>query len=334
MLRIGVLGSGVMGAAHIRTLAAEVSGASVSAAFDVDRGRAAEAVSGLDEVRLHADPHALIEDDRVDAVLVASPDATHEEFVLACLAVGKPVLCEKPLAPTVDGCLKIVESERSLGRRLVTVGFMRRYDPGFVELKRLLSDGEVGAALMLHCVHRNPSAMPELPSEVVVTGSAVHEIDLARWLLGSELAFASAHRPRRSSLVWGATQDPQFLVFETADGVIVDVDVFVNAQYGYDVRCELVGERGAVSLGEATPTVLRSDLRAARAVPRDWRDRFADAYRRELQDWVSHAARGGAGGASAWDGYVATAVARTAVAALEDGGRHPVRLADRPAIYG
>ncbi len=333
-LGVGVLGSGVMGAAHIRTLATAVSGSGVSAAFDVDRERAAEAVDGLDGVRLHADPHALIEDDRVDAVLIASPDATHEEFVLACLAAGKPVLCEKPLAPTVDGCLKIVESEQALGRRLVSVGFMRRYDPGHVELKRLLDDGEIGDALMLHCVHRNRSAIPELPSEVLVTGSAVHEIDLARWLLGTELAYATVHRPRRSALVWGATQDPQFLVFETVDGVVVDVEVFVNAQYGYDVRCELVGERGAVTLDQPAVTVVRGDLREARAVPRDWRDRFAHAYRRELQDWVDHAAASGACGATAWDGYVATAVARTAVAALEDGGRHPVQLAERPGLYG
>lgn len=332
-VRVGVIGTGVMGAAHVAMLSSEVAGAKVAATFDLDADRAAEAVAGLPGVRLHADPIALIDDPEVDAVLVASSDATHEEFVLACLAVGKPVLCEKPLTPDVRGCLKIVEAEQSLGRRLLSVGFMRRYDPGYAELKRMLDGGEIGAALLLHCVHRNPIALPELPSEVLVTGSAVHEIDTARWLLGSEIASVSAHPPRRSSLVWGATQDPQFLVFVTADGVVVDVEVFVNAQYGYDVRCELVGERGAVTLGSPARTLVRAESREARAVPRDWRERFAEAYRRELQDWVDHAARGAACAATAWDGYVATAVAQAALVALADGERHPVRLAERPPLY-
>src|SRR5581483_10909249 len=110
-------------------------------------------------------------------------------------------------------------------------------------MKQLLDAGRIGAALVLHCVHRNPSAPPDVSSGTIITNSAIHEIDLARWLLADEISAATVHRQRR-----GRTPDPLVLILEAASGALVDVEVFVNARYGYDVRCELVGEEGAVSL--------------------------------------------------------------------------------------
>jgi myo-inositol 2-dehydrogenase/D-chiro-inositol 1-dehydrogenase len=125
-IRVGIIGTGVMGADHARLLTGAVSGATVSAVFDVDRERAATVADASARARVLADPIELIGDGAVDAVLVASSDPTHEEFVLASIAAGKPVLCEKPLAPTVEGCARILDAETAFGSRLVTVGFMRR----------------------------------------------------------------------------------------------------------------------------------------------------------------------------------------------------------------
>jgi myo-inositol 2-dehydrogenase/D-chiro-inositol 1-dehydrogenase len=321
LVRIGVIGAGVMGADHVRTLATSVAGAQILTVADLDQSRAAAAVAaaGLTDVKLVGDPHQVIADPGLDAVLVASADATHEELVLACLREGKHVLCEKPLTPTTDGALRIVAAEVSLGRRLVTVGFMRRYDPGYTELKAGLLAGRLGETLMLHCVHRNAKSPPGTPSPQLISGSAVHEFDITRWLLNDEIERVTVHHGRRSSLVVGQTDDPMLIVAETAAGVLVDVEVFVNCQYGYDVRCELVGETGTSSL-DGTVGV-------------DWRDRFADAYRLELQDWVRGAATGEQRGATAWDGYAATAVAAAGVDALESGGPAVVSLATRPDLY-
>jgi len=328
IIRIGIIGTGVMGADHARTLRATISGASVEAVFDVDARRAATAAAGA---RVLDDPLALIKDVEVDAVLIASSDATHEDFVLASIAAGKPVLCEKPLAPDVAGCLRIIDAELAAGRRLVSVGFMRRYDAGYTSLRRTLAAGEIGAPLLMHCVHRNVSVPDGFTGSMLVTSSAAHEIDITRWLLGEEIVAVTSHRPRASSLV-GALPDPQFLVFETASGVLVDVEVFVNARYGYDVRCELVGERGTATLAPEAPTLVRRDGSASRAIPHDWRDRFAGAYAHELQDWVDGIGAGAARGASAWDGYAATAVAQAGVAALESG-RTAVELVTKPPLY-
>ena len=331
-IRVGIIGAGLMGADHARLLGTVIAGATVGAVYDLDRDRAQAAAAHVHDARVLDDPFALIKDKDIDAVLVASSDDSHEQFVLAGLDAGKPVLCEKPLASTAAGCLRIVDAEVAIGRRLVSVGFMRRYDAGYLELRRTLDDGGLGGPLLLHCIHRNPSASAGWPSRMLITSSAVHEIDISRWLLGEEVAAVTAYRPRRSSLVGGDTQDPQFLVLETESGVLVDVEIFVNARYGYDVRCELVCEEGAVSIGVDAGNVLRHNGTVSSGVAHDWRDRFADAYRRELQDWVDGIAAGVARGASAWDGYVASAVAESCVAALESGKRRPIELVAKPAL--
>jgi myo-inositol 2-dehydrogenase/D-chiro-inositol 1-dehydrogenase len=332
-VRVGIIGTGVMGTDHARLLGGSVSGALVTALADVDLARAGAVARTIPGARVLADPFALIRDDAVDAVLVASSDQTHEEYVLAGIAAGKPVLCEKPLAPTVPGCRRILAAESGAGRRLVSVGFMRRYDPGYQEMKGVLAGGSIGLPLLLHCVHRNVGGAVDLPSAALITGSAVHEIDISRWLLGAEVTAVTVHTPRASRAV-GSTRDPQLLVLETTAGVLIDVEVFVSARYGYDVRCELVGEEGTVSLDAPPATVRRQAGVAGRALPGDWRPRFAEAYRRELQDWIDGLRAGGPPrGASAWDGYVATAVAQAGVTALESGVRQPVDLDPRPGLY-
>jgi myo-inositol 2-dehydrogenase/D-chiro-inositol 1-dehydrogenase len=109
--------------------------------------------------------------------------------------------------------------------------------------------------------------------------------------------------------------------------------MFVNCRYGYDIRCELVGETGTASLPEPAAGHVRSDGRHWVTVPPDWRVRFVDAYDREVQEWVDGVRAGEITGPSAWDGYATTAVAETCVAALDAGGRLEVELVERPAFY-
>src|SRR5688500_9172605 len=175
-LRIGVIGTGIMGSDHARTIAGSIKGALVFAVSDKDRDRASAIAFETRAPRVHAQARALIDDPDVEAVLIASPDPTHEDLVLACLEAGKPVLCEKPLAPTIAGCLRIVAAETAMGRRLVQVGFMRRFDPGYLAMKAALATGQAGAPLLMHCVHRNASVPPFFDSGMLISNSAVHEI--------------------------------------------------------------------------------------------------------------------------------------------------------------
>ena len=315
--RIGIIGLGAMGAGHLRTFA-DVPWAEVVAVSDVDVARA-RLVAG-DGPEVLADPFELVRAAGVDAVLIASSDDTHADFVLACLEAGKPALCEKPLAPTGAASLAVAQAEAAIGRRLVQVGFMRRFDPRYAEVKRGLDEGRVGSPLFLHCAHRNASVPPTYTSEMLITSSLTHEIDVARWLTGDEIVSATVLSPRPTSRAVNGIRDPQFAILETEGGVLVDVEVFVNAGYGYDIRCELVGETGTLSLEPAvTPGFL---------------ERFADAYRTELGAWVGAIANGGPTGPTAWDGYAASAVADACLQSLASRCTVEVELAERPALYG
>ncbi|MET8569436.1 Gfo/Idh/MocA family oxidoreductase [Streptomyces sp. NPDC004783] len=333
LLGVAVLGAGHMGADHIRRLDRRVSGARVAAVADPDTERAKEAVAGIDGVLVHAETEAALDAPGVEAVLIASPGEAHEEALLAAFARGLPVLCEKPMVPDSAGALRVVEAEARLGRRLAQIGFMRRYDTEYRELKLLLDGGRLGRPLMLHCVHRNVSSPPDFTSAMLVNSSVSHEIDAARWLLGQELTAVTVLRPRPSGGAPAGLLDPQFVLFETDGGALVDVEVFVNCGFGYEVRCEAVCEAGSARIGEArTMTVTRAGG-AGQEVPQDCLVRFADAYDREVRAWVDATRRGRVTGASAWDGYAASVVAEAGVRALETGVRTVVETAPRPAPH-
>lgn len=311
---VGVIGAGMMGTDHVRTLTTAVEGAHVAAVADAELARA-EAAAALGGGRAIADPHELIADPAVERVVVASLDATHEEFVVACIEAGKPVLCEKPLAATAEACLRVLDAEVARGRRFVSLGFMRRFDPAYGAIKQGLENGGVGDVLVVHCAHRNAVAPPIYTSEMLITSSCVHEIDINRWLLGEEIVAATVRTPRSTRQAPNGLRDPLIVLLETASGVLIDIEVFVNARYGYDIRCELVGETGT--------------LRLAEQVEPDFRARFATAYRRELDCWV----QGLEDGPSAWDGYAANAVADACLESLGTGERAEVEMAARPALY-
>jgi len=333
LLGVAVLGAGHMGADHVRRLAGVVSGARVAAVADPDTARAEEAVAGLDAVTVHTEAEAALDAPGVEAVLIASPGPAHQEALLAAFDRGLPVLCEKPMVPDTAGALRVLEAEARLGRRLAQIGFMRRYDAEYRRLKALLDDGRLGRPLMLHCVHRNVSSPPDFTSAMLVDSSVSHEIDAARWLLGQELTSVTVLRPRSSSGAPQGLLDPQFVLFETADGALVDVEVFVNCGFGYQVRCEAVCEAGSARIGDDHGVLVTARGAAGAEVPQDYLVRFADAYDREVQAWVDATRRGRVTGPSVWDGYAASAVAEAGVRALGSGARVAVELAPRPGLY-
>jgi len=338
-VRVGVIGVGMIGQDHIRRITQVLTGGCVTAVNDVDAARAGQVAAGLPSVGQHrAVTHAtaqdLIADGNVDAVLVASWGPAHEEQVVAAIAAGKPVFCEKPLAPSSAACQRIMDAEMAAGRRLVQVGFMRRYDAGYRAMKAALDDGGLGAPLLMHCAHRNPS-VPDygFTTEMIISDSAVHEMDVVRWLFGEEIVAASVLTPRRSGQAPEGLQDPLILLLEMAGGVLVDDELFLNAGYGYDVRGEVVCETGTVALADVSEVIVRSGNRHGGRVPVDWRDRFIRAYDAELQEWLNAVAAGTSTGPASWDGFAAAVVTDAALEALRTGQRTAVSMPERPEFY-
>jgi myo-inositol 2-dehydrogenase/D-chiro-inositol 1-dehydrogenase len=201
-------------------------------------------------------------------------------------------------------------------------------------MKAAIDDGSIGTPLLMHCAHRNPSAPPYgFTTDMIISDSSVHEIDIVRWLFGEEIVAANVLRPRRSGHAPEGVQDPLILLLEMAGGALVDDELFVNAQYGYDVRGEVVGETGTVALADTSEVIVRTGNQHGGRVPVDWRDRFIHAYDVELQDWLNAVAAGTATGPTAWDGYAAAAVTDAALAALASGQRTTVTMPERPDFY-
>ncbi len=330
-LRIAVLGVGMMGADHVARITSRISGARVTVVNDYLTEKAEQIAGSVPGARVAADPLDAIAAEDVDAVLLATPGPTHEKQLLACLEHRKPVLCEKPLTTDVATSLEVVRREAELDKPLIQVGFMRRFDPEYQQLKALIDGGELGQPLVMHCVHRNPAVPPSFDSAMIVKDSLVHEVDVTRFLLGEEIAAVQIIRPTPNPAAPVGLQDPQIAIFETTSGRHVDVEVFVTTGVAYEVRTEVVGERGSATIGLDVGLIRKSSPGAwgGRITP-GFRERFGLAYDIEVQRWVD-AARSGTNvdGPTAWDGYAAAAVCAAGVRSLETGERAAVELAER-----
>ncbi|MGY1643381.1 Gfo/Idh/MocA family protein [Geodermatophilus sp. SYSU D00703] len=340
-LRVAVLGVGLMGADHVARIHSRISGARVTVVSDAFADKAEEVAATVPGCRVVADPRAAIADPEVDAVVIATPGEFHEEQVLACIAHDKPVLCEKPLTMDADSSLALVRAEdeyaERTGRRLVQVGFMRRFDPEYAQLRTLIASGEIGEPLVVHCAHRNAGVHARFTTEMMVTDSVVHEVDVTRFLLDEEIAAVTVVRPRATRHAREGLSDPLLVLFETTSGRVVDVECFVSTGVGYEVRTEVVGEDGSAMIGLDLGLVRQSagagGATRGTAVAPDFRQRFGRAYDIELQRWVDAARRGTVDGPGVWDGYAASAVCAAGVQALRSGQRTEVRLAARGGTW-
>ena len=331
-LRIAVLGLGMMGAFHLDALTSRVHGARVTVVSDVVAEKA-EGLAARVGSRVVSDPIAAIGDSEVDAVLIATPGASHEAQVNACLEAGKPVLCEKPLTTDVASAYAIVQQEAALGRPLIQVGFMRRFDREYVTLKELITSGGLGNPLIVHCAHRNPAVPNFFDSEYMVRDSVVHEVDVARFLLDEEIRSVQILKGVATSAAPPGTNDPMIVVFETESGRLVTDEIYVRTGVAYEVRTEVVGERGSAIIGlDQNLQVKTPDGRwGGRSTP-SFVERFGQAYDTELQRWVDAARNGTIDGPGAWDGYAAVAVCEAGVQALRTDAKVDVALLPKPAV--
>ena len=340
-LGIGVIGAGIMGADHVATISTAISGAEVRAIADIDPKRAELIASRVPGAKALPSAESLIESPEVDGVIIASNDATHAQYVIACIAARKPVLSEKPLAPTVAECERILSLEQAAGARVVQVGFMRRFDPGYVELRQRIASEEVGTPILAHCVHRNVDVPAGWTSETTVFSSASHEIDVMPWVFGRDVIRVNWFSP--TPLTAGSLCDPQVVILELEGGALIFDELFVRSGYGYEIRCEVVGRTGTIELAPIARVVGRSGLKVSQDFPPDWRGRFAEAYRRELQTWVNAISRwrlgnvesavGPVDGPDAWDGYRAAIVAQTVLISMSQGGPAVVESMVSPELY-
>lgn len=334
MLRVGVIGTGGIGRAHVDRIAASIPDARVVAVNDINE-ESARTVAKQYQVRYEGDPHRLIQSEDVDAVIITTWDKTHEEFVVAAIRTGKYVFCEKPLSDTTQGCKNIMEAEIAGGKKLLMVGFMRRYDKGYRQLKEALSTGDIGAPLLVHAQHRNAAPTGEKHTTAMsVNGALVHEFDITSWLLDDEYVSAQMICPKSTRNADQDLIDPQMVILKTRSGIHIDLEIFMNCRYGYDIQCELVCEEGTVRLPDPDKAVFRHSGACSYKIDSGWAKRFEEAYETEMKEWVDAVLRDDLSGCpTAWDGYVAAAVAEACTKARITDEIVAITMVTKPDFY-
>ena len=325
MLKIGLIGCGAIGRDHCRRIIETVPGATVVAVSDYVAAAADETAAKYGIRSFGDDCNGMIADPEVEAVVITSIDPTHHDYVMEVLKYEKWCFCEKPLSQNAKDCEEIIAREQEIGKRLVQVGFMRRYDRGYAEMKRIIDSGELGAPLLINGV----------------TNVASHELDICRWLLGDEYEDAQCVRVRQSANSNKGYDNPQVMLMRTKKGCFIDVEVQVADGYGYDIQCEVVCENGTVKLPDPYAVVRRSrpagwdsvDPAESMPIMTDWKERFIEAYDIEFCRWVQSIENGKLTGPSAWDGYAACVAGDALNASRGTSQFLKVETIEKPEMY-
>lgn len=334
VLKIGIIGCGAIGKDHCRRIIETVPGATVVAVSDYVAAAADDTAAKYGIKSYGNDCDGMIKDPEVEAVVITSIDPTHHDYVMKTLAEEKWCFCEKPLSQNAADCEDIIKREQEIGKRLVQVGFMRHYDRGYAEMKRIIDSGELGAPLMIHACHRNVSQPDGFQTEMGVSNVAIHELDICRWLLGDEYKSGQVLKVRQSACSTKGYDNPQIVLLETQSGARIDVEVQVADAYGYDIQCQVVCEKGTVNLPDPYAVVKRSNATRSFPILTDWKDRFIEAYDIELTHWVKTLEeKGEPDGPSAWDGYAACVAADTLNRSRGTNQFLSIEMMDKPALY-
>jgi myo-inositol 2-dehydrogenase/D-chiro-inositol 1-dehydrogenase len=255
-------------------------------------------------------------------------------LTLACLQAGKPVLSEKPLATTVEDAVRVLEAEVALGQRLVSVGFMRRFDPQHMAVKTSVEGGGLGRPLLFKGVHRNAAVPYGTTGETILINSAGHDFDSTRWLLGGEVQEVYVRGLRSRADLHQDTKDLMLIEMGLTNNTLADIEVYVNADYGYEVSAEVVCQCGSAITTLADNILLRSAKQRVHPIPKDWLDRFQDAYVMEVREWVESIQEGRPfRGASTWDGYMTMLITGACIESFHSCAVTSLKVTDKPPLY-
>ena len=291
---IGIIGVGVMGRGHALYLSDYVKGGKVVAIYDTNLATAqnvAKEVFKKTKVlpKVYKDLSMILDDQLVKAVIIASPDHLHANHLEKAILAGKDVLCEKPLASKEKDARKVAKLARN-SKSIVGIGFMRRFDRPYQDLKREIESGKYGKVLQIRCTSRNVSS-PTATTALLLTNVAVHEIDIIRWLLGEEIVSVGVNFAKTTSKANSHLSDPISVNCHTESGVLVTIDICANSTYGYEVGMEVITENGSLvieNLGQLNIAYnFKLPTRKGGTLHKDWMGRFKPAYIAELKAFVN-----------------------------------------------
>jgi inositol 2-dehydrogenase len=333
-LGVGVVGVGTLGRRHAENLRHSVPGAHLVAVSDSDLKRASEVASELEIEHSYNSIEALVERDDVQAIVIASPSKFHASGIQVAAKAGKSVFCEKPLALELEEADAALKAVAQAGVQL-QIGFMRRYDLAYLNARKRIEAGEIGDPVIFKSVGRDkepppPSFLQSNVNGTLFSDAAIHDFDLVRWLMGDEVVAVHCFA--------GLLACPELAQFNDIDACLVNlrlarggignVEAFRKSTYGYDIRTEILGTKGALHVGclRHTADSVLTGAGILYDVVDHWLTRFAEAYVGEMRSFVGAILAGKSVGPTGDDGRHALAIALTAEQSFKQA--RPVRLAE------
>lgn len=329
-IRLGLIGAGRMGSFHGQTAALHIPGASLVAIADPTPGQAARLAATLGVQRVYTDPQHLLDDPEVDGILIAAPARSHAELVISAAEAGKGIFCEKPMAITLDEADRAIAAAAQANVTL-QVGFNRRFVRGFREAHLDVVSGRIGTPQLLRSLTRDPglSNPAGVPQWTIFLETLIHDFDTLRYLNpGAEAVevFVMADALVAPAYKSKGLLDTAVVTIRFDNGAIATAEANFQAVYGYDVRGEVFGSAGMLTMGSITQSSMLRYL--ADGIQTDTQrmdtDLLRDAYIAELTHFVDCLRSGQKPRASGEDARAALAIARACIESVQQG--KPVRL--------
>ncbi|MDP8939659.1 MAG: Gfo/Idh/MocA family oxidoreductase, partial [Actinomycetota bacterium] len=191
----------------------------------------------------------------------------------------------------------------------------------------------IGQPVLFKGTHRNAGALPGTSSESILVNSAIHDLDSARWMLDGEIEEVYVDGTNTGAAADDEVWDLQVIQLRLEGGRLANIEVYVNAGYGYEVDLEVVGDAGTIHIAPANAPELRKERYAGRTVEGDWLERFPEAYVLEMRRWIEDLRGGKLTGPDAWDGYISLLAVESCIASLQSGSKELFESPERPELY-
>lgn len=326
-LNIAVLGLGRLGFAHAQNLSQNVKGADLKLVIDPIEERAKMVAEELNVPAWSVDAEDALNSDEIDAVVIVTPTSTHGEMIIKAAKAGKHVFVEKPLTETLEEADKVIKVVEETGI-ICQVGFMRRFDPAYHDAKQRILNGEIGNPIYFKGITRDQGCPPASfieHSGGIFLDCSIHDYDIARYLMDSEITAVSA-QGRVLNYPYVADygdvdQGISYIEFES--GAIGDIEASRNSPYGHDIRTEIIGTEGSLFIGtlqNQSVTVLNNQGSTYEVIP-DFQTRFHDAYRIELEEFVKSIQSKGKSLVSPLDSKINMQIALLATESFQNNGK-------------
>lgn len=339
-LNIGIIGAGRIGRVHAEHLAYQIPQAALLGVADISEEAAQECARQFDVPEAVQDYRALLDNPAIEAVVICSSTDTHAQIIEEAAAAGKHIFCEKPIAFTLEEIDRALAAVEQAGVKF-QVGFNRRFDPSFRRVREAVRQGEIGEPHLLHLISRDPAPPPLdyiRSSGGLFFDMTIHDFDMARFLIGSEVEeiYAAAGVRVDPAIGRAGDLDTAVVTLQFENGVIGTIDNSRKAAYGYDQRAEVFGSAGRVQSDNHFPNT--AVVSTAEHVRRDlplhfFMERYIESYQAEMQAFVDAVLEDRPVPVGGDDGRISVVMSRAARRSYDKN--RPVRLAEvEEVLYG